>query len=102
MFVYRVPVPERIELTCPNCGGIHNCPVEFDADGGYAYIETEFCNAPLCMVKLCDQCPQHVCDGCGNKFCADHEFIEQGDGDKFCVDCDKEANRRERPRRRER
>ena len=59
--------------SCPTCETLfERLPVEYDEDGGYAFLEMHPCADSVCEKLLCACCDQFHCDGCGETFCADH------------------------------
>jgi len=57
--------------SCPTCDTLfERLPVEYDEDGGYAFLEVRPCAGPTCGKMLCSCCDQFHCDGCGQTFCA--------------------------------
>lgn len=92
--MYRINSPKKINVTCKHCGAIHvDVPVEYDAQGGYADLETWPCGETECNVQLCSACPQFRCKICGATFCESHrvQFVDP----ELCGDCgpDQETTR---------
>jgi hypothetical protein len=72
---------------CPTCDTLfERLPVEYDEDGGYAFLEVRPCADSACDKMLCACCPQFHCDGCGQTFCADH-LVSVPDGTDRPLHC---------------
>lgn len=73
--------------SCPACEILfERLPVEYDEDGGYAFLEVRPCADATCGKMLCACCDQFHCDGCGEAFCADH-LISVPDGTDTPLHC---------------
>jgi len=73
--------------SCPSCGTIfERLPVEYDEDGGYAFLEVRPCADTICDKMLCSCCDHFHCDGCGQTFCADH-LVSVPDGTERPLHC---------------
>jgi hypothetical protein len=71
--------------SCPACDTLfERLPVEYDEDGGYAFLELHPCAG--CGTMLCACCDQFHCDGCGQMFCADH-LVSVPDGTETPLHC---------------
>ena len=73
--------------SCPTCDTLfERLPVEYDEDGGYAFLEVHPCADATCNKMLCSCCDQFHCDGCGQLFCADH-LVSVPDGTDRPLHC---------------
>ena len=73
--------------TCPTCDtDFDRLPVEYDEDGGYAFLPVTPCALNTCSTLLCPCCAQFHCDGCGGTFCADH-LVSISDGTPTPLHC---------------
>ena len=93
--------PRFTSASCPTCNTLfERLPVEYDEDGGYAFLEVHPCADPTCGKMLCACCDQFHCDGCGETFCADH-LVSIPDGTDTplhcCPPCAAECEPLERP-----
>src|ERR1039457_296992 len=81
--------------SCPTCNTFfERLPVEYDEDGGYAFLAMHPCADSVCEELLCSCCDQFHCDGCGETFCADH-LVSIPDGTArplhYCTACADES-----------
>ncbi len=52
--------------SCPTCDTLfERLPVEYEEDGGYAFLEVRPWADAVCGKMLCSCCDQFHCDGCG-------------------------------------
>lgn len=87
------------DASCPTCETYFDrLPVEWDEDGGYAFLPVRPCAS--CAALLCACCDQFHCDGCGMTFCADH-LVSVEDGTETplhcCVACAAECEQYDLP-----
>jgi hypothetical protein len=76
---------KNASASCPTCDTLfERLPVEYDEDGGYAFLEVHPCAG--CGKMLCTCCDQFHCDGCGETFCADH-LVSVPDGTERPLHC---------------
>jgi hypothetical protein len=79
--------PAFTSASCPVCHTLfERLPVEYDEDGGYAFLGVRPCADPVCGKLLCSCCDQFHCDGCGQTFCADH-LVSVPDGTDRPLHC---------------
>ena len=73
-FKHNKPMRSKFtSASCPTCDTLfERLPVEYDEDGGYAFLEVRPCADSTCGKMLCSCCDQFHCDGCGQLFCTDH------------------------------
>jgi hypothetical protein len=78
-------VKQFTSASCPTCDTLfERLPVEYDEDGGYAFLEMHPCAG--CGKMLCACCDQFHCDGCGQTFRADH-LVSVPDGTDSHLHC---------------
>jgi hypothetical protein len=63
------------EVECLHCGT--TMTVTLDEDGAPDFA-TEPCHADDCNARLCPNCPQFNCDGCGLAHCLEHKIELSG------------------------
>ena len=84
----RIPIPNRADERCKNCGTTHSLPVEIDEDGPYVDLDLDPCAADHCHVKLCDSCPKWTCPMCDLTVCDHHPRIQMLDRGREVTVCE--------------